>query len=170
MTYDLSYEEVIRLRQKYKILENFDYDSQKLHSVFFGEEKYFQSLDIGKHFLYEIVSKDKNGYKVTYPEMAIYSKWMPCDQTSEIEYLPYPRTWMWHVEYLCNPEKGYHIPVYEHPSSLKSHIEWNDFMYVYGIWDTKPKYKELKEAYSKTLWFGKTPEEIIDQKLDTIFK
>jgi hypothetical protein len=41
-------------------------------------------------------------------------------------------------------------------------------MYVYGVWDVKPTWKELKLAYQQTLWFGRTEQEIRDIKLSSI--
>jgi hypothetical protein len=38
-------------------------------------------------------------------------------------------------------------------------------MYVYGVWDVKPTWKELKLAYEQTLWFRRSDEEIRDIKL-----
>jgi lipopolysaccharide assembly outer membrane protein LptD (OstA) len=49
-------------------------------------------------------------------------------------------------------------------ASIRYKVE-NDSMYVYGVWDVKPTWKELKLAYEQTLWFRRSDEEIRDIKL-----
>ena len=58
--------------------------------------------------------------------------------------------------------------VAEDKSELKSLILWGDIMYVYGIWDTKPDWKQLRQAYERTLWFKKTKSELRDSQINRI--
>ncbi len=163
MKYDLDYKDVIKLKKKSKKLDDtFDYKSHRdKYSLF----KY--KFDFGHHYLFEIVDNKGN---LSYPEMAIHSKFKSCDQTIEVEYIRYPRTWEYNTEYLFINKRGekYYLDMFEHHSELYSHIEWYDTIYVYGVWKHKPSTKEMKEAYSKTIWFSKTEEEVIDSKIDFI--
>ena len=58
--------------------------------------------------------------------------------------------------------------VAEDKSELKSLILWGDIMYVYGIWDIKPDWKQLRQAYERTLWFKKTKSELRDSQINRI--
>lgn len=55
-------------------------------------------------------------------------------------------------------------------NELQSFIIWTNQLYVYGAWDVKPSWKELRQAYEKTLWYGKSVEEQRDLNLKRILR
>jgi hypothetical protein len=124
----------------------------------------------GRYFLYEKEVDDK----LHYPQLAIYINELPCDQTTEVEYINCRRTWEWRTEYKYLYEyrdgvgKEYTNYIAESESNIERTILWGDSMYVYGAWDSMPNWKELKQAYERTWWFHRTYDEIRDIQLNRI--
>jgi hypothetical protein len=121
----------------------------------------------GKFFLYESIVGDRNQSVLTYPKLGLFIDTYLIDQALEVEWIDTRRTWEYKVEYEYNG-KIYTNLVAEDKSELKSLILWGDIMYVYGIWDTKPDWKQLRQAYERTLWFKKTKSELRDSQINRI--
>lgn len=121
----------------------------------------------GKFILYEVLYKGI----ITYPKLAIIINTYVIDMAIEIEYIDVRRTWEHKTvfEYQHNGEI-YEAYASENKSLLKTTIIWNDEFFVYGTWDSKPKFKDLKEAYKKTLWFNKTTQEQRDLTLNNLLR
>ena len=99
----------------------------------------------------------------------MYVNELPCDQTTEVEFINYRRTWEWRTEYKYKYDgKEFTNYIAEEASEIDRVILWSDSMYVYGSWDKIPSYKELKQAYERTWWFHRTSDEIRDIQLDRI--
>ncbi len=120
----------------------------------------------GQHFLYQIFKdyqKSDNSYiTITYPRLGIYLNSYPCDQTIEIEWVDHRRTWEWNIRY------NEHCWAAEENAVLKYLPLWGDQMLIYGVWDSKPNWKQLKQAYEKTWWFYRDSDELRDIQLDRI--
>lgn len=125
----------------------------------------------GQFFLYEIIDDSNN---LHYPKIGIHLNNLPCDQTFEVEWVDYRRTWEWRVEIdVENTDKDgmtrkFTNLVGEYPTMIRKLILWDDSIKVYGAWWGLPNWKELKRAYEKTLWFKTTKEEIRERKLKSV--
>ena len=130
----------------------------------------------GKFFLYEItepIKTTKEGYveKLYYPKLGLHIDDYMVDMAIEVEWVDVIRTWenRTQYEYISDINgKTYKSWADDERTELRSCICWDDAMYVYGVWDVKPTWKELKLAYQQTLWFGRTEQEIRDIKLSSI--
>ncbi len=121
----------------------------------------------GQHFLYEnfIYSHDDaNHLKVSYPKLGIYLNAYPCDQTIEVEWVDHRRTWEW------NSRFSEHCFVAEQTSELKYLPLWSDSMMIYGVWDKMPDWRQLKQAYERTWWFWRSPEELRDMQINRLLR
>jgi hypothetical protein len=120
----------------------------------------------GQYFLYEIFKNyqksDDKYVTITYPQLGIYLNSYPCDQTIEVEWVDSRRTWEWNVR------MSEHCWVAEETSILKYLPLWSDQMMVYGVWDSRPNWKQLKQAYEKTWWFYRDSDELRDIQLNRI--
>lgn len=120
----------------------------------------------GQHFLYEIFKNyqksDGSYLTITYPQLGIYLNSYPCDQTIEVEWVDSRRTWEWSVRY------SEYCYAAEENAVLKYLPLWGDQMLVYGVWDSKPNWKQLKQAYEKTWWFYRDTDELRDIQIDRI--
>lgn len=124
-------------------------------------EIYKYDLKFGDFFLYQIA--DKNG--ISYPKLAIFVKYMMCDQALELQYVDKPRTWMYNVKFLSNPELDIKMPVSERATEFSYHIEWDDIMFIFGQWSHQPTWKELRQAYERSIWFYKSQDWYREQQL-----
>ena len=129
------------------------------------------SVKPGQFFLYEKIEEGAVPY-LSYPRLGIFLNYLACDQTIEVEWFDVRRTWEFRVP--CREYdiygKEYEAYVCDMPSEIKRMILWNDSMNVYGAWNGMPSWKELRRAYEKTIWFGKTIEQERDQKLGSILR
>jgi hypothetical protein len=133
-------------------------------------------VNTGKFFLYEITESIKaveEGYveRLYYPKLGLHIDDYMVDMAIEVEWVDVRRTWENNTqyEYISDIDgKKYKSWADDERTELRSCICWDDAMYVYGVWDVKPTWKELKLAYQQTLWFGRTEQEIRDIKLSSI--
>lgn len=133
-------------------------------------------VNTGKFFLYEITEPIKTieeGYqeRLYYPKIGLHIDDYMVDMAIEVEWVDVRRTWENNTQYEWISEydgKTYKSWADDERSELRSCICWDDSMYVYGVWDVKPTWKELKLAYEQTLWFRRSDEEIRDIKLKRI--
>lgn len=128
----------------------------------------------GHYFLYEnfiFSSSKEHSLKITHPKIGIYVNCYPCDQTIEVEWVDVRRTWEYNVEYeYTHQDKTYTQCVAEDRSEFQYLILWDDQMLIYGVWDTKPNWKQLRQAYEKTWRFKRGKDEIRDIQIDRILK
>ena len=123
----------------------------------------------GQIFLYETLLS-KNSYdELCYPQIGIYLNTMPCDQTIEIEWAKYRRTWEGNREFEYH-YNGRDLSAYyfEINTRIDSIILWHDSLFVYEVWDSMPSWKELRKAYDKTWWFHKTKQQKRDNTISAI--
>jgi hypothetical protein len=119
----------------------------------------------GNYFLYETIV-DGN---LSYPKLGIYIDSYVVDMALEIEWIDVRRTWEQNVKYSYEfNNKSYTNYADEIRSELKSLIQWNDDMIVYGIWDTKPNWKQLRQSYERTIWFKKTKSELRNLQINRL--
>lgn len=128
---------------------------------------------MGQYFVYEIFNEinynSKFNSKISYPKLAIYVNALACDQTIELEWVDYRRTWEWNLEYeYIHEGKTYRNYISEIPTEINRMPLWGDMMLIYGVWDSKPNWKQLRQAYEKTWWFWRSPDQIRNIQLNRI--
>ena len=125
---------------------------------------------IGQLFLYEKI-EFINDSKLYYPKIGIYLHATPCDQTIEIEWASYRRTYEWNTEIKeFSDGKEYTFGLYEVDTRLEHLILWHDSILIYGVWDKLPTWKELRPYYEKTWWFHKSTQQMRDISINNILR
>lgn len=130
---------------------------------------------MGQYFLYESLldgrykSNIPHDIELVYPKLGIYINSLPCDQTIEVEWVDYRRTWEWNIEYdYTYQEKEYQNYMAEIATEIQRMPLWSESLLVYGVWDSKPDWKQLRQAYERTWWFHRTIDELRDIQLDRL--
>jgi hypothetical protein len=127
-------------------------------------------LEIGQHFLYEkyLYKRSKgNSSLICYPEMGVFLNTIPIDQTFELEWYDYRRTWEYNIS-VTNDDSD--MLMCDFPSEISTLVLWQDSLFVYDVWDKKPDWKQMRKAYDKTWWFHKTKEKIRHLKINSILR
>ncbi|CAG7579751.1 MAG: hypothetical protein SLAVMIC_00075 [uncultured marine phage] len=142
-------------------LDHVDYEPFKKYNCVGSDDV----LEFGQWFLFEIEENihydSGTKHRLQYPKLGIFNQYLPCDQTIEVKYMEYKKTW---ENRLIEKDDKYSF-LMERSSELKSHIDWWDSMWIYGIWDHKPNWKELRKAFLKTQWYYRTKDEMRDYRL-----
>lgn len=158
--------ENIEFNEHFKLWNFFDYDDtlERLDGV---KSNSVRLSNPGKIFLYEKLTTTSGVQKLYYPKIGLYINSLPCDQTVEVEWFNFRRTWEYNKNYDWVDNKGEvrNDGNYDYlPSQIQSLPIWNDYLLIYGVWDKLPGWKELKKHYERTWWFHKT----IQEKRDII--
>ena len=119
--------------------------------------------DIGQFFLYELVIDNKI---IHYPKLAMYINSIVVEQTEEIEYVDVRRSCEYRIGFIN--ENGYQNTISSFSTNIDSVILWHNDLLVYGVWDKKPNWKELKGAYEKTWWYRLTDAQKRERKINLI--
>lgn len=126
----------------------------------------------GQYFLYETLeyAHQKNECTLSYPKLGIYLDCYSADQTIEVEWIDSRRSWEYNIEYEIPLDNGksYHNIAADMRTELKYIILWGDSMMSYGVWDSKPTWKQLRQAYERTYWFHRGKDEVRDIQLNRI--
>jgi hypothetical protein len=132
---------------------------------------------MGQYFLYEKLldgrykSNRPHDHELFYPKLGVYLNALPCDQTIEVEWVDYRRTWEWNLQYDHEYEgKVYKNYISDIPTEIERLPLWSDYLLVYGVWDTMPNWKQLRQAYERTWWFHRTTDELRDIQLNRLLK
>ena len=137
---------------------------------------------MGQYFLYEKLldgrykSNTPHDHELFYPKLGMYINALPCDQTIEVEWVDYRRTWEWNLkfDYEAKDIDGVPKTYQSYFGELTTEIErlplWSDYLLVYGVWDTMPNWKQLRQAYERTWWFHRTTDELRDLQLNRLLK
>jgi hypothetical protein len=159
---DKSFYEAFNSREKFMQHESDQMDfNNDLWKPFekYQMDKY--KLKFGDIFLYQIVDKNK----ISYPKLATFVKYMMMDMALELQFVDSPRTWEYNVKFLSNPELDIYMPVCERSTEFSYHIEWDQVMFIFGHWKQMPSWKELRQAYERSIWFYKDQSTLRDQQL-----
>lgn len=158
---------------------------KKLFTDHFKKYEFFTDISpkrMGQYFLYEKIldgrykSNAPHNYQLFYPKLGIYLNELPCDQTIEVEWVDYRRTWEWNIQYEFDykDKDGMSKTYKNYIGELATEIErlpiWHDYLLVYGVWDTMPNWKQLRQAYERTWWFHRNTNELRDLQLDRLLK
>lgn len=135
---------------------------------------------MGQFFVYEKLldgtyrSNIPHDYELFYPKLGMYINALPCDQTIEVEWIDYRRTWEFNVKYTgeYKDKDGLSRTFQRNMCDNETEIEriplWGDDLLVYGVWDTMPNWKQLRQAYERTWWFHRTTDELRNIQLDRL--
>ena len=96
---------------------------------------------------------------------------LPCDQTVEVEWVDWRRTWEYHKKYEWVDNKGEtksNGDFCDLPTQIQSLPIWHDYLLIYDVWDKLPDWKVLKKAYQRTWWYHKTIQEKRDIMINQI--
>ena len=141
------------------------YDKYEPHALFDTNKADFSAyqsnkmpaLKFGDWFLYQLLDRSN---MMSYPKLAIFVKHDILDMALEYQCVNYIKTWQQNC-YIKNDYKGSSFKTY-----LDSYIhdfnyfhDWDDTIYIFDIWKSKPDKKDLRKAYEKTLWYYRTPYE-----------
>jgi hypothetical protein len=153
---------------------------KKLFTEHFKKYEFFNTESpnkMGQYFLYEklldgrLKSNTPHDHELFYPKLGVYLNGLPCDQTIEVEWVDYRRTWEWNTkydyEYDGKPYKNY---IGELPTEIERLPLWDDSLLVYGVWDSMPNWKQLRQAYERTWWYHRTNDELRDLQLNRLLK
>lgn len=47
---------------------------------------------------------------------------------------------------------------------------WHDYLLIYGVWDSMPNWKQLRQAYERTWWFHRTTDELRNLQLERLLR
>jgi hypothetical protein len=148
--------------------EFFNYDESlvKLDGV---NEKDVRLNTPGKIFLYEKLLTDKNK-RIYYPKIGIYLNGLPCDQTIDVEWVDWRRSWEYRrkYEYVNDKGKTKDLDFCYLSTQVQSLPIWHDYLLIYGVWDKLPNWKELRKYYERTWWFHKTIQDKRDIMLNQL--
>jgi hypothetical protein len=134
------------------------------------------NIEVGQFFLYEKMeftySRElkRREYNIYYPKLAIYLDSYVADQALEIEYKNVRRNWEHRTKYTYLFKDKEYSNYASEIQGVDTTILWDDDIYVYGVWDKIPNWKELKKAYEKSIWFKRTKEELRDIRIKSIVK
>jgi hypothetical protein len=158
---------------------------KKLFTEHFKKYEFFNTENpkrMGQYFLYEKLldgrykSNVTHDHELFYPKLGVYLNSLPCDQTIEVEWVDYRRTWEWRLEYDYEYKdkdglvKTYQNYIAELPTEIERLPIWSDYLLVYGVWDSMPNWQQLRQAYERTWWFHRTTDELRDLQLDRLLK
>jgi hypothetical protein len=174
-----SKEEALKSKDKYILFKEGE-DDTDLFNNHFKRYDFFSTKTpnvMGQFFLYELYLENTyldhadKSYKsvLTYPKLGIYLNALPCDQTIELEWVNPRRTWEWNSKYKYTYEgKEYSNYIGELPTDISRLALWGDSMLIYDVWNSKPNWKQLRQAYEKTWWFWRSDEEKRNIQLNRI--
>lgn len=165
----LTKSEIEEKKNEYMIIDD-NFIDEKLLSDHFKKFSFtlnHKNIIAGQYFLYE-KSLDE---KIMFPKLGIYTNSYIIDQALELEWVNVRRTWEYNVEYIYSHDgNDYKQYVGELKSEFDGVILWNYDLFVYGIWTGRPTWKQLKPAYEKTLWYGRTKSEVRDIQIDRFLR
>ncbi len=133
-----------------------------------------QNIEQGQFFLYERMDcpysneTKKRESIIFYPKLAIYLDSYVADQTLEIQYKDVRRNWEHRTKYTYTFNDKDFSEYASEIREINHTILWNEELYVYGVWDRIPNWKELKKAYEKSIWFKRTKEELRDIRINSV--
>jgi hypothetical protein len=158
-------EEAIKSRERVDKI----YDQSKSfsdHRKKYSLSKIYSDIDLrdmGKFFLYELVIGNKI---IHYPKLAMYINSIVVDQAEEIEFVNVRRNCEYRIGFIN--ENGYENNMSLLSAKIDSVILWSNDLLVYGVWDKKPNWKELKGAYEKTWWYRLSDAQKRERKINLI--
>lgn len=91
--------------------------------------KHNSFISFGDYILFQEYKLHGDTYTVSNPILVLYIGAFVADQTIGFEYIK------WNKDYANKMNE------------IGTHIEWNDYIDVLGVWKRKPNWKEILKAY-----------------------
>ena len=124
----------------------------------------YNKLKYGKHFLFQTVSFDDGvGYEMSKPIMGTFIEYNVVDQAIEYKLLCPQRTWEYNYRNRTEFQGG--IRLYENDIKIESILEWGEYVFVFGIWDKYPDWKEMKVAMKESFYYRMSRKDKIERVL-----
>lgn len=132
------------------------------------ESKYrnfdYNTLKFGKHFLFQTVTRPMKGNGVmSKPIMGTFVDYGIADQALEYKFILPTRTW--ETNYLNRTKFPNDTRLYDRDIEIDSVIEWDDYIYIFGMWDKFPDWKEMKVAMKETFYYRLSRQDKIERVL-----
>ena len=153
---------------------------KELFTEHFKKYNFFDTMaptKMGQFFLYEKLldgrfkSNRPHDHELFYPKLGLYLNALPCDQTVELEWVDYRRTWEWRAEYEYeHGGKTYQNFIAECETEIQRLPMWHDYLLIYGVWDSMPTWHQLRQAYERTWWFHRNIDELRNLQLNRLLK
>lgn len=158
-------EEAIKSREKVDKIydQSKSFSDHRMKYSLISAYPHIELGDMGQFFLYELVT---DGDIIHYPKLAMYINSIIIDQAEEIEFVNMRRNCEYNIGF--TNENGYKNTISQFSTKIDSVILWHNDMLVYGVWDKKPNWKELKVAYEKTWWYRLTDAQKRERKINLI--
>jgi len=171
-------EEILELREKNIFMTQDECDSE-IFNNHYNRWEFFNTVTpsvTGQYFLYEAFfdlrlqsSQNKFAVKITYPKLGVYVNSLPCDQTIEVEWIDYRRTWESNIKYDYEYDGKNYSKFFSNDSTeINSMPLWVDSLLVYGVWNSRPNWKQLRACYEKTWWFWRSKDQLRDIRLNRL--
>lgn len=127
-------------------------------------DKFLSELTFGKFVVFQQI-QDDNMY---YPQMGVYVNSSLLDMAVCHSILEPPRSWMYHTEIKSD---DYEYFISDFNMEVKDYVNWgSSIIKIFAIYDKKPNWKELKEAFEKTMWYELTDEQERNRAINRILK
>jgi hypothetical protein len=153
-----------QLKSRYNITKHLN--EEEIEAIDFNKDTHI-GMKAGQFFLYETLI----GKELSYPKLGLFIDDYVVDMALEVEWVNVKRTWEYNVKYkYIYQDKEYSNYVCDKRKELETLIIWDDSMFVYGVWDVIPDWKELKKAYERTHWFKRDVNVLRDLKLKNLLK
>jgi len=112
----------------------------------------YKSLKFGKHFMFQIVTRPSEGNgTMTKPIIGTFMDYGVADQALEYKFVLPTRTW--ENNYIQNTTFKNDTMLHDREIKIDSMIEWTDYIYIFGIWDKFPNWKEMKVAMKESFYY-----------------
>lgn len=119
------------------------------------------SMEVGQHFIFQKIIDNR----MSIPIIATFVGYSICDQALEINYIIPKRLWEYNKsESIIEEFKIFYLNIAE-KLKVESIIEWNDYICIFGIWDKKPTWKEMKLAMKETFYYKLSRKDKINRLL-----
>lgn len=140
-----------------------DFDFVKYNEYYADE--LIGDLEYGKFVVYPYSLGD--GY-ISYPQMGFFVKISVWDMATVYSILEFPRNWMdrHKIEY-----DGRVMWNSDYDVNIINYVNWGDSMiHIFGVYDKKPTWKEMREAYEKSFWYELTEEQKRNRSINNILR
>lgn len=101
-------------------------------------------LKFGDYILFQEYTSNNDDFNVSKPILAIYLGMFIADQTIGFNYIRWNNDN--HTVYINN-EHVTNYPTVKEAEKIESHIEWDDYIDILGVWDNRPEWKPIISEY-----------------------
>ena len=129
----------------------------------------YNSLKYGKHFLFQTVAfhvvDGIQKYEMSKPILGTFIEYGVVDQAIEYKFICPPRTWELNHRHNNKFGENKDISLYDLDVKVETVLEWSQFIFIFGIWDKFPDWKEMKTSMKETFYYRLSRKEKIKRIL-----